>query len=71
MFFEHCLMIKSYASLGLILAFYAIGDNILINAQCVIFENEATLPFLMPADFTACPKTANRPDLLLLALRRY
>ena len=40
-------------------------------AQCVIFENKATLPFLMPADFTACPKTADRPDLPLLALRRY
>ena len=42
-----------------------------IATQCLIFENKLTLPFLMLADFTACPKTANRPDLLLLALRRY
>ena len=39
--------------------------------HCLIFENKVTLPFLMPPDFTACPKTANRPDLPLLALRRY
>ena len=41
------------------------------SSHCLIFENKVTLPFLIPADFTACPKTANQPDLLLLALRRY
>ena len=48
-----------------------LGFVVVVVAQCVIFENKATLPFLMPADFTACPKTADRPDLPLLALRRY
>ena len=51
---------------------FKISKNCLLTKHTVWFlKMRRRQQILMPADFTVCPRTANRPELPLFALRRY